>query len=350
VWAAIVDTQSHSPSNPRTPPYQQVVEHKFSLSPSRERSLSSERPDPHRHDILTADRPAEVAQAQDDVQSCDPLFHATNTTVPDQGDYSFLDWALTSGADSNYSTENTERALVSSYSNALIDPNVFQVFLPTGGWGADPAEPIPLVQPSADTSFSAFFTSGSPTSSDLFPPIPATTNLQQLSEDLSTSTLVKRRAAARTTTSTEPAALDPAMPILQSLDPLLQAFPSETNRELFHHFLRSTSRIVVAMNGPDRGNNPFVSIAIPFALADSYSPARDGVRHALLSLTAAHQHHQHREISTSRSEEMLEASNREKQLAMASMISSVAGNKQSDIDILLVTCMILKARDVRQNS
>lgn len=178
--------------------------------------------------------------------------------------------------------------------------------------------------------------------SQMMPPIPTSTTA--IPTNIYHSALVKRR-----TKSPKPEKLlsfEAILPMLQTLDPFHQAFPSPVNRELFHHFLQSTSRIIVALDNPHHNNNPFVSVALPLALSEGCNIARDGARHALLSLTAAHQHHQLRQSSQQKSLEMLQASDREKRLAMASMISDMTVNFQADIDFLLATCMILKTRDV----
>lgn len=77
--------------------------------------------------------------------------------------------------------------------------------------------------------------------------------------------------------------------IPQSIDHLASAFPSALGRQLFHHYITETSKILITMG--NSGPNPFLSLSEPLVLLDNNSPSSAALRMAILSTSVTHLKH-----------------------------------------------------------
>ncbi|WOO84604.1 Aspercryptin biosynthesis cluster-specific transcription regulator atnN [Vanrija pseudolonga] len=126
------------------------------------------------------------------------------------------------------------------------------------------------------------------------------------------------------------------------LDPFMHAFPTASARNLFKHYVDSTSSIVTAMGRIKPGQNPFLAVSLPLVLSDTSSPACAALRFSLLTTSAVHILH----LRGGQARDVAELCDRLKRLAIGYTVMSQASENAEDADLVLAACCILTTRDV----
>ncbi|KAL1407159.1 hypothetical protein Q8F55_006573 [Vanrija albida] len=126
------------------------------------------------------------------------------------------------------------------------------------------------------------------------------------------------------------------------LDPFMHAFPTASARNLFKHYVDSTSSIVTAMGRIKPGQNPFLAVSLPLVLSDTSSPACAALRFSLLTTSAVHILH----LRGGQAKDVAELCDRLKRLAIGYTVMSQASENAEDADLVLAACCILTTRDV----
>lgn len=130
-------------------------------------------------------------------------------------------------------------------------------------------------------------------------------------------------------------------PLARSLDPYAHAFPSDSARGLFRHYVDSTSGIVTAMGRGKPGQNPFLQVSLPLVLAETASPALTALRFALLTTSAAHILH----LRGGNDPEAQALCDKLKRLAIGYTVLSENADADNVL-VVLAACVIILTRDV----
>ncbi|KAL7419001.1 hypothetical protein Q5752_006685 [Cryptotrichosporon argae] len=171
---------------------------------------------------------------------------------------------------------------------------------------------------------------------------------------MGTSAIALRRARAQPQLPTFSFAL-PSVTPSTTMEPFMQAFPSPSARRLFHHYLTSTSTIVIAMGQRDDwSQNPFLAVSLPLISLNTESPARAALRLSLLSAAAAHIHHLRLSgpgagavaAAELAHDDMLAETRRAKRQATGKMLLSLSKEGDAELDAVLAACVIIMTRDV----
>lgn len=135
-------------------------------------------------------------------------------------------------------------------------------------------------------------------------------------------------------------------PVVPS-DAIENVFPSADSKRLFHHVRSRTSNIVVAY-GTDDGiaRNPYMMFALDLMLKNVSTYAQTAFRHALLSLAAAHAHHESHQASADQRQQMIVRTVKSRRKAMLNLSISALKDKGDQTDLVLITCLTLHIRDV----
>lgn len=126
----------------------------------------------------------------------------------------------------------------------------------------------------------------------------------------------------------------------------MHAFPSAAARHLFHHYISSTSRIVIALGNDDMSQNPILAVALPMVLLDTNSPACAALRLSLLSTAAAHLDHLQPGGQLVKTNDMNVLAQKMKKQAMGHLVMSLTRNGDDELDVILAVCVITLIRDV----
>jgi hypothetical protein len=139
-------------------------------------------------------------------------------------------------------------------------------------------------------------------------------------------------------------------PVVPS-DAIENIFPSADSKRLFHHVRSRTSHIIVAYGTNDgMTRNPFMSLAMDFMLKNVDTYAQTAFRHALLSLAAAHAHHESLQATPEQRQHMIVRTVKSRRKALINLDISRLKDKGDLTDLVLITCLTIHIRDVSDQS
>ena len=130
-------------------------------------------------------------------------------------------------------------------------------------------------------------------------------------------------------------------------DAIENVLPSADSKRLFHHVRSRTSSIMVAYGTNDGvAKNPYMALVLDLMLKNVSTYAQTAFRHSLLSLAAAHAHHESLQASAEQKQQMLVRTAKSRRKALSNLAIGALRDRGDQVDLALVTCLTIHIRDV----